>query len=662
LNDVSSDINNCTSDICIYIKLLIDNVKKKCYEADNMLNTLKDDTEYPKTKVAIQQTMIDINLIREKIYDLYIKYLNGNNSESKIDVYNPSPQGNGISYVSSDIFVPLFPDEPIPTPPAPIPSSPSSPPAPTTNTFTPNPTPNPNTNPDSSPNNTPTTTPVPPSPPIPTRPNDENAKINGFKTSLETIINNIKTGIDKRINSMWDMSKNECKLTSENNNTNCIEINKYINNYTREYLHVIPLLDNLINNFKYYYYNKDTYDIVIKQIINKLNDMNGIYNEILNLYNNNQSNNTNNNNESPNFPEIKRPDILILPADIIPPPTEPTNTTFNTYVETVFEYINNIYTYLQKVDSLYKKKCTPNNETGYKFTCIKLEDLLKTSSTLYYTINNNLLDIINDKNNRSAPMNNINENKKKLDDKISEIDKLIKVKFSDDKDLKNINKPVDTNTEFFSNTASGNASTNTSPSAPQTTTGSSVLTSISSKLNTGVEYVWGLVINNQLRVFGIFLVCCSILIAVVLLVRIKILPKEKCNIIPDPTPPPTVVNVEVTIEMLNKLISDNIKLNEIYNSKYDSIKVNYRKAYYESLNANNIQMWTPRLQILYLVCYVILSGIYFYKVKDTTLIKKIMVLLSIFIMTNVYVLKFIILFIIYLYNVLSVRYLYNITN
>ena len=176
--------------------------------------------------------------------------------------------------------------------------------------------------------------------------------------------------------------------------------------------------------------------------------------------------------------------------------------------------------------------------------------------------------------------------------------------------------------------------------------------------------------NNKSVVFGVFLIVCSILIAIVLLVIMsnqkpqkKVCPSSSPEYGPPPPvpKPSSMVNVQVTENMINKLISDNITLIEIYNSKYDKIKVNYRKAYYESLNADNIQKWTPRLQTLYLVCYIILAGIYIYKAPGT-MFKKIMILLSIFVMTNVTVLKFILLFIIYLYNVLSVRYLYNINN
>ena len=112
--------------------------------------------------------------------------------------------------------------------------------------------------------------------------------------------------------------------------------------------------------------------------------------------------------------------------------------------------------------------------------------------------------------------------------------------------------------------------------------------------------------------------------------------------------------------MIYKLIDDNRNLLEIYNTKYDKVKVNYRKAYYESLNTTSVQAWTPSLQMVYLIFCIIFIGIFIYKNTDS-LIKKILTLILILSITNVYVLKFIILFIIYVYNILSVRYLYNIT-
>lgn len=170
---------------------------------------------------------------------------------------------------------------------------------------------------------------------------------------------------------------------------------------------------------------------------------------------------------------------------------------------------------------------------------------------------------------------------------------------------------------------------------------------------------WGLtsVSTNHIGVIGGILIAISIIISSVLLSRISEKKPKECNV----TPPPTNVNVIVksNITMINKLIADNLTLIEIYNKKYDNMKVNNRKAYYESLNATHIQIWAPRLLILYIVCYIILVCIYIYKVSDT-LVNKIMALVSFYVITNVYVLKFIILFIIYIYNIISVRYLYNI--
>jgi hypothetical protein len=138
-------------------------------------------------------------------------------------------------------------------------------------------------------------------------------------------------------------------------------------------------------------------------------------------------------------------------------------------------------------------------------------------------------------------------------------------------------------------------------------------------------------------------------------------PQKKAPVsVPTQIPPnPTYIDASINKNILYKLITENLNLIELYQKKYETVKVNYRKAYYESLNTTAIQEWTPKLQIVSLICYVLFIGIFIYKNTDSWM-KKLMIILSIYVITNVYVLKFIILFIIYLYNILSVKYLYNI--
>lgn len=167
-------------------------------------------------------------------------------------------------------------------------------------------------------------------------------------------------------------------------------------------------------------------------------------------------------------------------------------------------------------------------------------------------------------------------------------------------------------------------------------------------------------------IFGILFIMVGVGLSIYLLVKMsKDKSNPKCtNIIANPSDPPEpekiYINKAINKDTVYQLIEDNRNLLEIYNTKYDNVKVNYRKAYYESLNTTSVQAWTPILQMLYMICCIIFIGIFLYKNTDS-LIKKILTLLLILTITNVYVLKFIILFIIYLYNIFSVKYLYNVT-
>jgi hypothetical protein len=160
---------------------------------------------------------------------------------------------------------------------------------------------------------------------------------------------------------------------------------------------------------------------------------------------------------------------------------------------------------------------------------------------------------------------------------------------------------------------------------------------------------------------GLALIAAACGMSIFLLV---ILNKQKPK--PAEPPPPeyqiqtknVYIDKNINKQMLYQFIAENLTLIEIYHKNYDRVKVNYRKAYYESLNTSSIQEWTPKLQVFYTICFIIFICIFLYKNTDSWM-KKIMILLLIYIMTNAYVLKVIILSIIYLYNILSVRYLYN---
>jgi hypothetical protein len=181
----------------------------------------------------------------------------------------------------------------------------------------------------------------------------------------------------------------------------------------------------------------------------------------------------------------------------------------------------------------------------------------------------------------------------------------------------------------------------------------------------GNMHAYAYSITDYTPYIGGFLIILGFILSSVLL-SIMSKSSKKSNQDTPNTPDPITITIKdpvyidkaINKAMLYKLIADNLNLVDIYNTKYDNIKVNYRKAYYESLNTTEIQEWTPRLNIFYTICYIILVCIFLYKSTDSWM-KKIMTLLLILILTNAYVLKAIILFIIYVYNIISVRYLYN---
>jgi hypothetical protein len=122
---------------------------------------------------------------------------------------------------------------------------------------------------------------------------------------------------------------------------------------------------------------------------------------------------------------------------------------------------------------------------------------------------------------------------------------------------------------------------------------------------------------------------------------------------PGPGPDPNPSKSVYTKEMVNELIVETTRLNNSYNILYDNKNVDYRHSYYKNLSITTMQKWKPYFINFYffiLVLYAVALVIFQRQVSITEKIKK---FVFVAIITNVYVLKVLISFLIVVYNKLK---------
>ncbi len=104
----------------------------------------------------------------------------------------------------------------------------------------------------------------------------------------------------------------------------------------------------------------------------------------------------------------------------------------------------------------------------------------------------------------------------------------------------------------------------------------------------------------------------------------------------------TVTVTLVDQAMVNDSIVETTKLNNSYTILYDNKNVDYRHSYYANLHVTTMQLWQPYLKNFYLSILAIYAGFLLIFQRESSLITKIKSFVFVAILTNVYVLKFIV--------------------
>ncbi len=117
----------------------------------------------------------------------------------------------------------------------------------------------------------------------------------------------------------------------------------------------------------------------------------------------------------------------------------------------------------------------------------------------------------------------------------------------------------------------------------------------------------------------------------------------------------TIIVKKVDESMVSGSIAETTQLNNSYAILYDNKNVDYRHSYYANLNVTTMQLWYPHLNKLYYIVLGIYALFLLIFQSTTSWLSKLQSFLVVVIVTNVYVLKFIVSLLIVCYTWLTVN-------
>ena len=179
---------------------------------------------------------------------------------------------------------------------------------------------------------------------------------------------------------------------------------------------------------------------------------------------------------------------------------------------------------------------------------------------------------------------------------------------------------------------------------------------ISTNVTELLEYIQENPLSTTLFISGFI-----ILILIITIVLVSVLPKKDNGLgtcdsgSSDDGGGGTTPTRVIDKTMVTESIVETTKLNNSYMVLYDNKNVDYRHSYYANLNVTTMQSWYPYLNTLYYFFVGIYAVFLLIFQRNTPWLSKVTSFVFVLIVTNVYILKFIVSLLIVCYTWLTVN-------